>query len=258
MKLIDTHSHIFLDQFDNDRDTIIQSALDKGVKKIILPNVDSSTMQAMLNLCTKYPDICLPVVGLHPTSVKENYEDEMTIIEQTLAQSEFKFYGIGEIGIDLYWDKTFFEQQKEAFARQIRLASKYDLPIVIHARESLDEIFKILEQEYYSGLTGVFHSFSGTIEQANRATDFGFKLGINGIVTFKNSGLDKVVNQIDMKHLVLETDSPYLAPVPYRGKRNESSYVYHIAAKIAEIKNLAIENVAAVTTKNAISLFNIV
>jgi TatD DNase family protein len=255
MQLIDTHTHIFLPEFDSDRDQVIKNAQENGVSQVLLPNVDSTTSESLLKLAEQYPDFCLPMMGLHPTSVDKNYHEELKKVEVLLAKR--KFYAIGEIGIDLYWDKTYKSQQEEAFLHQINLAKKYNLPIVIHARESFDEIFRIVEKEMDDNLSGVFHAFTGNEEQANQIVDWGFKIGIGGIVTFKNAGLDKVVNTIDINHIVLETDSPYLAPLPKRGKRNESAYVIYIAQKIAEIKNISTDEVARITTNNAKQIFRL-
>ena len=255
MQFIDTHTHLFLPEFDSDRDQVIINAQENGVEKVLLPNVDGSTTEHLLNLVTKYPDFCFPMIGLHPTSVKRNYKEELKNIESWLDKR--KFYAIGEIGIDLYWEKSFKTQQEEAFRYQIDLAKKHNLPIVIHARESFDEIFRIMDEVMDEKLNGVFHAFTGNVTQANRIIEWGFKIGIGGIVTFKNSGLDKVVNNIDINHIVLETDSPYLAPVPKRGKRNESAFVLYIAQKIAEIKNISLKEVAQTTTYNAKQLFKL-
>ena len=255
MQLIDTHTHLFLSEFDNDRDQVIENARANHVEKILLPNVDKSTINDLILLVDKYPHFCMPMIGLHPTSVKENYQEELSEVEKWLEKR--KFYAIGEIGIDLYWDKSYLAQQEDAFLYQINLAKKYNLPIVIHARESFDEIFKILDKEIDNNLTGVFHAFTGNEEQAKKILEWNFKIGIGGIVTFKNSGLDQVVNNIDINHIVLETDSPYLAPVPKRGKRNESAYLKYIANKIAEIKNISVEEAAEITTSNAKQLFKL-
>ena len=255
MQFIDTHTHIFLPEFDSDRDQVIKNAQESGVEKILLPNVDRNTIKRLNSLVEKYPDFCLPMIGLHPTSVNGNYTDELKLVEDHLETG--KYVAVGEIGIDLYWDKTFKEQQEKAFRYQIDLAKKYKLPIVIHARDSFDEIFKIMDDVIDENLSGVFHAFTGNEKQAERVVEWGFKIGIGGIVTFKNSGLDKVVNNIDINHIVLETDSPYLAPVPKRGKRNESAYIVHIAKKIAEIKNISLEEVATITTNNAKQLFKL-
>lgn len=255
MQLIDTHTHLFLPEYNSDRDQVILNAQKNGVEKVLLPNVDRSTIHDLLKLVDEYPDYCFPMMGLHPTSVKENYKEELKQIETWLEKG--KFIAIGEIGIDLYWDKTFKIQQEEAFRYQINLAKKYNLPIVIHARESFDEIFHIMNDVIDDNLRGVFHAFTGNEFQAQQITQWGFKIGIGGIVTFKNSGLDKVVHNIDINHIVLETDSPYLAPVPKRGKRNESSYLTYIALKIAEIKNISLNEVAEITTYNAKQLFKL-
>ncbi|HAF28283.1 MAG TPA: hydrolase TatD [Bacteroidales bacterium] len=255
MQLIDTHTHLFLPEFDSDRDQVILNAQQNGVEKVLLPNVDGSTINDLLKLVEKYPDYCYPMMGLHPTSVTEDYKEELKKTEIWLEKR--KFIAIGEIGIDLYWDKTFKKQQEEAFRYQIDLAKKYDLPVVIHARDSFDEIFTIMDEIIDDKLKGVFHAFTGDEIQAKRIIEWGFKIGIGGIVTFKNSGLDKVVHNIDINHIVLETDSPYLAPVPHRGKRNESAYLLNIAQKIAEIKNISFKEVAEITTYNANQLFKL-
>ncbi|MBI9055613.1 MAG: TatD family hydrolase [Bacteroidales bacterium] len=255
MQFIDTHTHLYLPEFDSDRDQVVLNAQREGVEKLLFPNVDSTTISGLLELNRKYPEYCLPMIGLHPTSVKEDFNSELKIVENFLADN--KAYAIGEIGIDLYWDKTFIKEQEIAFRYQISLAKKYDLPVVIHARDSFNEIFKIMEELIDDKLTGVFHAFTGNEEQAKRITEWGFKIGLGGILTFKNSGLDKVVNNIDINHIVLETDSPYLAPVPKRGKRNESSYIIYIAQKLAEIKKISVSEVAQVTTKNAKGLFRL-
>jgi len=229
--------------------------LDAGVNKIILPNIDSSSVTRMLELSERYPDICFPLMGLHPTSVKENYSEELKKLRAILA--ERKFYGIGEIGIDLYWDKTFIEEQQDAFRQQVRLAKQLALPVVIHVRDSFDEVYKIIAGEQDGNLTGIFHCFTGTIGQAEKVIGAGFKLGIGGVVTFKNSNLREVLAQVDVKHLVLETDSPYLAPAPFRGKRNESSYLLNIAREVAGIYQLPLSEVAEITTENVVNLFGI-
>ncbi len=251
--LIDTHTHLYAQEFDADRNQIIKKAMDSDIRKFYLPNIDSSSINGMLQLEKDFPGICFPMIGLHPCSVKENVEDELKIVEDWLNKR--KFCAIGEIGIDLYWDKTFFEHQKMAFRKQIDWALKFNYPIVIHCREAFDEIFEIVSS-YKTTPNGIFHCFSGTLEQANKIISLKtFKMGISGVVTFKNAGLDKVVEQIDLQHLVLETDSPYLAPNPFRGKRNESSYLIIVAEKICAIKNISIEQLAEVTTKNAEEIF---
>ena len=253
MKIIDTHTHLYLNQFKDDIDKVIQRSIDKGINKFIFPAIDSTHFDDMHDLKNKYPGNIYLMSGLHPTNVKENYKEELEFVVNSLKSHSY--VAIGEIGIDLYWDKTYLKQQQDAFEFQIRLAIKNDLPIVIHCREAFDEIFEILDKENCSKLRGVFHCFTGTLEQANRAIRLGFKLGIGGVVTFKNGGIDKFLNQIDLKHIVLETDSPYLAPVPFRGKRNESSYITYVIDKLSEIYGLPIKEIASVTTKNAEKVF---
>ena len=253
MKIIDTHTHLYLKQFKDDIDKVIQRSIDKGINKFIFPAIDSSHFNDMHDLKNKYPGSIYLMSGLHPTNVKENYKEELEFVVNSLKSHSY--VAIGEIGIDLYWDKTYLKQQQDAFEFQIRLAIENDLPIVIHCREAFNEIFEILDKENCSKLRGVFHCFTGTFEQANRAIDLGFVLGIGGVVTFKNGGIDKFLNQIDLKHIVVETDSPYLAPVPFRGKRNESSYITHVIDKLSEIYGLPIKEIASVTTKNAEKVF---
>ena len=253
MKIIDTHTHLYLNQFKDDIDKVIQRSIDKGINKFIFPAIDSTHFDDMHDLKNKYPGSIYLMSGLHPTNVKENYKEELEFVVNSLKSHSY--VAIGEIGIDLYWDKTYLKQQQDAFEFQIRLAIKNDLPIVIHCREAFDEIFEILDKENCSKLRGVFHCFTGTLEQANRAIRRGFKLGIGGVVTFKNGGIDKFLSQIDLKHIVLETDSPYLAPVPFRGKRNESSYITYVIDKLSEIYGLPIQEIASVTTKNAEKVF---
>ena len=253
MKIIDTHTHLYLKQFKDDIDKVIQRSIDKGINKFIFPAIDSTHFDDMHDLKNKYPGSIYLMSGLHPVDVKENFKEELEFVVNSLKSHSY--VAIGEIGIDLYWDKTYLKQQQEAFEFQIRLAIKNDLPIVIHCREAFDEIFEILDKENCDKLRGVFHCFTGTFEQANRAIQLGFKLGIGGVVTFKNGGIDKFLNRIDLNHIVLETDSPYLAPVPYRGKRNESSYITYIIDKLSEIYGLPIKEIASVTTKNAEKVF---
>jgi len=253
MFLTDTHTHLYLDDFNADRAEVIERAIEQDVKAMLLPNIDSSSIDGMLQLCKQFPDNCFPMMGLHPTSVKENYKEELDLVEHWLNKE--KFYAIGEIGIDLYWDKTFQKEQEIAFSQQIELAKKYELPIVIHMRDSFNEIYEIVRRNASPELTGVFHCFTGNRKQAEKIINLNFNLGIGGVVTFKNSGLDKVVENIDMKHFLLETDSPFLTPMPFRGKRNESAYTRLVAKKIAEIKNLSLEEVARITTSNANQLF---
>ena len=253
MKIIDTHTHLYLKQFKDDIDKVIQRSIDKGINKFIFPAIDSTHFDDMHDLKNKYPGSIYLMSGLHPVDVKENFKEELEFVVNSLKSHSY--VAIGEIGIDLYWDKTYLKQQQEAFEFQIRLAIKNDLPIVIHCREAFDEIFEILDKENCDKLRGVFHCFTGTLEQANRAIQLGFKLGIGGVVTFKNGGIDKFLNRIDLKHIVVETDSPYLAPVPYRGKRNESSYITYVIDKLSEIYGLPIKKIASVTTKNAEKVF---
>lgn len=253
MKIIDTHTHLYLKQFKDDIDKVIQRSIDKGINKFIFPAIDSTHFDDMHDLKNKYPGSIYLMSGLHPTNIKENFKEELEFVVNSLKSHSY--VAIGEIGIDLYWDKTYLKQQQEAFEFQIRLAIKNDLPIVIHCREAFDEIFEILDKENCDKLRGVFHCFTGTLEQANRAIQLGFKLGIGGVVTFKNGGIDKFLNRIDLNHIVVETDSPYLAPVPYRGKRNESSYITYVIDKLSEIYGLPIKKIASVTTKNAEKVF---
>ncbi len=250
---IDTHTHLYSEEFNEDRTAAINTAINNSVTKLYLPNIDSNSIDGMLQLEKEFPDNCFAMMGLHPCSVKENYLDELTIVKKWLDKR--KFIAIGEIGIDLYWDKTFITEQEIAFKKQIDWALEYNYSIVIHCRNAFDEIFTIL-QSYSKLPKGIFHCFSGDVEQAQKILTLkNFKLGIGGVVTFKNSGLDKVVETISIEDIVLETDSPYLAPMPYRGKRNESSYIPLIAKKVAELKNISIEEVENVTTNNANFIF---
>jgi len=253
--LTDTHTHLYSEAFDDDRNEMIQRALDLGVKRFFIPAIDSTYTQAMYDLERLDPKRMHLMMGLHPTSVKENYEDELTHVEAQFA--ERKFIAVGEIGIDLYWDQSTLDIQKIAFKRQIQLAKKYELPIVIHCRDAFDEIFEVLEEEKDEALFGIFHCFTGTIEQAEKAISLGLKLGIGGVVTFKNGKIDQFLNQIGLKHIVLETDSPYLTPAPHRGKRNESSYLQLVAAKVAQVYGITQEEVAEKTTQNSKEVFGI-
>jgi len=255
MILVDTHSHLYLDNFINDRSEVLNRAFENKVHKILLPNIDSTSINKMLELSQQFPENCFPMMGLHPTSVNKEFEKELDIVKDWLKKE--KFYGIGETGIDLYWDKTFIKEQIISFENHINLSIEYDLPLVIHSRESFDEIFKILENKQNSNLKGVFHSFSGNLYHAEKAIDMGFKLGIGGIVSFKNSGLDEVIKKIDLSNIILETDSPFLAPVPKRGQRNESSYLVYIGMKLAEIYRMDFDSIVRITTNNSCRLFNI-
>ena len=255
MNITDTHTHLYSEEFDIDRNEMMQRAINNGVTRFFIPAIDSNYIQKMYALESDYPDNVFLMMGLHPTYVKDNYLDELQIVEQELESR--KFYAIGEIGIDLYWDKTHLKEQQIAFRRQIQLAKKYKLPIVIHCREAFDEIFEILEEEKSDDLFGIFHCFSGTYEQALQAISYNMKLGIGGVVTFKNGKIDQFINQIDLKHLVLETDSPYLAPIPFRGKRNESSYIMNVVDKLASLYDLSPEEIALKTTENSKAIFGI-
>jgi len=255
MFFVDSHTHLYLDQFDDDRKQVIEEAIAGGVEYMLLPNIDLDSVDAMLNLTCSFPHNCIPMMGLHPTSVKDDYQQVLESLERELNKQSF--CAIGEIGIDLYWDKTYRAQQEDAFRQQLQMAKKHNLPVSIHTRESFDEIYRIVKEELTQNLTGVFHCFTGNDEQAGKIMDMGFRMGIGGIVTFKNSGIDEVVKNIPMDYLVLETDAPFLAPAPYRGKRNQSAYLPIIAQKVAEIKNISIEKVADITGRNATELFNL-
>ncbi len=253
--ITDTHTHLYAEEFDQDRNEMMQRAMDAGVSRFFIPAIDSTCTQAMYDLENNYPENIFLMMGLHPTYVKDDFLDELQHVEDELAKR--KFYAIGEIGIDLYWDKTHLPQQQIAFRKQIQLAKYYKLPIVIHCREAFNEIFEILEEEKSDDLFGIFHCFSGTYEQALQAISYNMKLGIGGVVTFKNGKVDQFLNQIELKHIVLETDSPYLAPVPYRGKRNESSYIVSVIDKLAQIYGLSADEIAAITTANSKAIFGI-
>ena len=255
MILTDTHTHLCSEEFDQDRTEMIQRAINAGVSRFFIPSIDSSETQKMYDLEAQFPDNVRLMIGLHPCYVKENYQEELAHVETQLAQH--KFYAIGEIGIDLYWDKTTLAIQKIAFQRQIQWAKQYGLAINIHCRDAFDEVFEVLELEKSPELFGIFHCFTGDLEQAQRAISYGLKLGIGGVATFKNGKIDQFLNQIPLEHIVLETDSPYLAPVPYRGKRNESSYAVLVAQKLAEIYQLSVAEIAQITTENSTAVFAI-
>ncbi len=255
MTITDTHTHLYSEEFDIDRNEMMQRAINNGVTRFFIPAIDSNYIQKMYALESNYPNNVFLMMGLHPTHVKDNYLDELQMVQQELASR--KFVAIGEIGIDLYWDKTHLKEQQIAFRRQIQLAKKYKLPIVIHCREAFDEIFEILEEEKSADLFGIFHCFSGTYEQALQAISYNMKLGIGGVVTFKNGKIDQFINQIDLSHIVLETDSPYLAPIPFRGKRNESSYILNVVDKLAALYGLSSEEIAVQTTENSKAIFGI-
>jgi len=253
MILTDTHSHLYDIKFAEDRADMITRAFEENVQRIFIPNVDQYTVNGMMDIVAAHPQNCFPMMGLHPCHVKEDFKVELAVLKTHLDAGGF--YAVGEIGMDLYWDKTFVKEQKEAFRTQIHWAKEKGLPIAIHCRDAFDEIFEILEAEKDELLRGVFHCFTGTLEQAHRAIDLNFYLGIGGVITFKKSGLDVVLKDIDLKHLVLETDSPYLAPSPNRGKRNESAYLIHIAQKLADLHQVSIESLAQITTNNSVKLF---
>ena len=255
MTITDTHTHLYSEEFDQDRSEMIQRAIDAGVSRFFIPAIDSSYTAAMYDLEKNYPEQVFLMMGLHPTYVKENYLEELQHVEEELAKR--KFYAIGEIGIDLFWDKTHLPEQQIAFRKQIQLAKQYKLPIVIHCREAFDQVFEILEEEKSPELFGVFHCFTGTYDQALQAISYNMKLGIGGVVTFKNGKIDRFLNQIDLKHIVLETDSPYLAPIPFRGKRNESSYLLNVIDKLAVIYDLSAKEIATITTENSKVIFGI-
>ncbi len=255
MILTDTHTHLYSEQFDNDRVEVIQRAIDNNIKRFFVPAIDSTYYQAMFDLEKQFPEYIYLMAGLHPTHVKENYKDELAIVNKIL--NEHKFYAVGEIGIDLYWDKSFLHQQQDAFKEQIGWAKENNLPIVIHCRDAFNEIFEVLDDAKDDKLFGIFHCFTGNLNQAKQAISYGMKLGIGGVVTFKNGKIDQFLNEIPLKHIVLETDSPYLAPTPFRGKRNESSYLVNIVKKLSNIYNLSQQEIAQITTKNSKKIFGI-
>ncbi len=255
MQFIDTHCHIYLEEFENDMEKIIQAAEDMGIVKMLMPAIDSATHAGMIELEKMNKELCKSMMGLHPCSVKENFEEELKLVSNYLETGEF--VAIGEIGLDFYWDLTFKEQQMDAFKRQIEWALQYDLPIAIHSRNSLDECIDMVSQLQNGKLKGVFHCFSGTVEQALKIETLNFYMGIGGVVTYKNSGLDMVIKEIGLKRVVLETDSPYLTPVPFRGKRNQPAYLKYIAEKLSAITGTTTEDVAKITTQNAQNLFGL-
>ncbi|SMG21600.1 TatD family hydrolase [Sphingobacterium psychroaquaticum] len=253
--LTDTHTHIYYHAGTEKLKEQMDRCFDRNIQKLFLPNVDTESIPLVMDTVHAYPTHCFPMLGLHPCSVKENYKEELANIEKAIA--EHKIYAIGEIGLDLYWDKTTLEIQKDAFRTQVAWAKSLNLPIDIHCRAAFDELFVLLEELKDDKLFGILHCFTGTLEQAKQAIDLGFALGIGGVVTYKNSGLDQVVKQVDLKHIVLETDAPYLAPTPFRGKENESSYLYHVAEKVADLQEVTIETLATITTENAKRIFGI-
>jgi TatD DNase family protein len=253
--IVDTHCHLYLDEFKNDITAVIKRAEDEGVQKFYLPGIDSSEIENILLLEAKFPGKCIAMMGLHPCYVKENYQEELATVKDWLTKR--KFAAVGEIGLDFYWDKTFATQQYNAFRLQIELSLQYNLPIVIHTRNAMQETIDVVKEFVPAGVKGIFHCFGGTVENANEIIDAGFYLGIGGVLTYKKSGLAEVLDKIDLKYIVLETDSPYLTPVPFRGKRNESSYLKYVIEKLAEIKKVSVEEVAAVTTANAEKIFGL-
>jgi TatD DNase family protein len=255
MQFIDTHTHLYLPEFDTDRDEVVNRAIGNGISKMLLPNIDMESVDLMLSAVSRYSGICFPMIGLHPTSVKENYLSQLDKLEVLAGKT--KIVAIGEIGIDLYWDKTYVKEQMISFSRQVAFAIDNKLPVVVHSREAFSEVFSVLDEFKGKSLRGVFHAFTGTMKDAEAAVNMGFKLGIGGIVTFKNSGLDKIVREIGPQNLILETDSPYLSPVPYRGKRNESSYLCIINKKLADIFGKSEEEIAYITFENSVMLFNL-
>jgi TatD DNase family protein len=255
MVLTDTHTHQYYETDPEKKAELMQRCLDNNISRLFLPNVDSSSIVQVMDMVNSYTNNCFPMLGLHPCDVKANWQQELETIYAALQQT--KVYAIGEIGIDLYWDKTFLTEQQEAFRMQIGWAKAAKLPINIHCRNAFDEVYAILKEQHDHDLRGIFHCFSGTLEQAQQIIELGFMLGIGGVVTYKNAGLDKIVQQIGLNHIVLETDSPYLTPVPYRGKPNESSYLIHVAQKVADLHQTSLEEVARITTENSKIIFGI-
>ncbi|MDT0554109.1 TatD family hydrolase [Urechidicola vernalis] len=255
MNITDTHTHLYSSQFDEDRAEMMQRAFDAGISRFFIPAIDSSYTNSMLTLEKEYPKNVFLMMGLHPTSVGENYREELAHVKENIDKRAF--YAIGEIGIDLYWDKTFLKQQQEVFKSQIQWAKEKGWPIVIHCRDAFDEIFEVLETEKDDKLFGIFHCFTGNKEQAVRAISFNMKLGIGGVATFKNGKIDKFLNEIPLEHIVLETDAPYLAPAPFRGKRNESSYITNVLDKLVDIYNKPYQEIADITTANSKNIFGI-
>lgn len=255
MILTDTHTHLYSKEFDKDREEVLEKALKENISRFFIPAIDASHTSAMYELEKTYPNNIFLMMGLHPTSVKENFEEELQHVENEFKKRDF--YAVGETGLDLYWDKSFLKQQQQAFKFQIQLAKRNKLPVVIHCRDAFDEVFEVLESEKDNDLFGIFHCFTGNLEQAKLALSYNMKLGIGGVVTFKNGGIDKFLKEIPLQDIVLETDSPYLAPAPYRGKRNESSYLKFIAEKIADIYNIDLHEVASITTQNSKEIFKV-
>lgn len=255
MTLTDTHTHLYYETDESKRAALVERCRENNISRLFLPNVDAASVSMVFSLLNSYPDMCYPMLGLHPCSIKANWDEELNTISQSVHQH--KIVAIGEIGIDLYWDKTLLTEQVQAFKKQIQWAKELNLPIVIHCRDAFNEVFEVLEQENDENLFGIFHCFTGTLEQANKVIGLGFYLGIGGVVTYKNAGLDKIIPQIGLNHIVLETDSPYLTPVPYRGKPNESSYLIYVAKKVAELHQTDLETVAHITTENSVKVFGV-
>jgi len=253
--ITDTHTHLYSEQFNDDRQEMVQRAKEAGVSRFFIPAIDSTYTERMMSLEKEFPNDIFLMMGLHPTSVKENYKEELAHVKKWIDQRDF--YAIGEIGIDLYWDKSFLPQQQEAFRTQIKWAKEKKLPIIIHCREAFDEIFEVLETEKGEDLFGIFHCFTGTLAQAKQAISYNMKLGIGGVVTFKNGKIDQFLDEIDLKHLVLETDAPYLAPTPYRGKRNESSYITNVIDKLVDLYGISFDEIAKITTQNSKDIFGV-
>ena len=251
--MVDTHSHLYDTQFDDDRDAVVTRAMERGVERMLLPNIDEQTVQPMLDVCARYPANCFPMLGLHPTSVDRDFERKLEKISEYLEHT--KIVAIGETGIDLYWDRQYLHQQIESFRIQIGWAKKYRLPLSIHCRKSYNEIISVLKKEQDGSLTGVFHCFPGNLRQAKEVTDLGFALGIGGVVTYRNAEMATVVQHIDIEHILTETDAPYLPPEPFRGKKNESAFIHYIIHKIAELKSMPVKKIAEITNANAERIF---
>jgi TatD DNase family protein len=254
VQYIDSHVHIYSKKYDDDRDDVIRRSVENGVGRLYMPNIDEESIDAMLEAELKYPDICIPMMGLHPCDVKKDFEKALYTMEAWIDKREFA--GIGETGLDLYWDKTFFEQQKEALRIQIQWAKQKKWPIILHCRESMDETIEVIKEEKTADLKGIFHCFSGTLDQAKEIIDLGFLLGIGGVATYKNGGLDKILNELGLEHVVLETDGPYLAPVPHRGKRNSPEYIPIIAERVGDLTQSDLEKVSKATLENSIRIFH--
>lgn len=254
MNFTDTHAHIYSPKFDNDRDEVIRSAIEKGVNKIYMPNVDVESIDRMLEAEFKYPETCIPMIGLHPCDVAKDFEKQLYVMESWIDKRPFA--AIGETGLDLYWDKTFLDQQKESLRIHIKWAIQKKIPIVLHCRDAMDEVIEIVKAEKNGDLFGIFHCFTGSLEQAREIIDLGFYLGIGGVSTYKNGGLDKILPEIGLENLVLETDSPYLAPVPFRGKRNSPEYIPQIAEKLGDITRNSLEKVSEITQRNSLNIYH--